>query len=252
MQLHPIRLLQLFPSTQRALTNSQALPGGVFPSLLSSPLFCRGAPRPAGSGPPISCAAPTPPPLGVESFSQDRRLLLLPSQPARKDQSEAGGRGAGLLDVRPERGSSSPAVAEPRDQLGQLPNPVGGRRFRIPSPASPSSTRGSWAPSAGEARGRTCQKHRYLPAAEPGSQNTRTLREYLFTSVPRSLAPKLKYPAWSLGPPGRGWVQEWGCPGLEQWNPGTRGGMPLSQQLPVAAKGEKVMGTRHSSQSQRR
>lgn len=44
-----------------------------------SPLPPRG-PRPKGSGPPISCAAPTPPLFGVESFSQDRRFLLLPSR----------------------------------------------------------------------------------------------------------------------------------------------------------------------------
>lgn len=76
-----------------------------------SPLPPRG-PRPKGSGPPISCAAPTPPLFGVESFSQDRRFLLLPS---RREGPKQVGVGGGLPDLWPERGNYSPAVAEPRD-----------------------------------------------------------------------------------------------------------------------------------------
>lgn len=65
------------------------------------------------------------------------------------------------------------------------------------------------------------------------------------------LTPKLKYPARSFDPLSRGWIQGWSWnPCLGQWNPGTRGGKPLSQQLLIAANGETAMGTRPSSPSQ--
>ena len=75
--------------------------------------------------------------------------------------------------------------------------------------------------------------------------------ERVFIYVPRMLTPKLKYPAQSFDPLSRGWIQAWSwSPCLGQWNPGTRGGKPLSQRLLIAANGETVVGTRPSSPSQ--
>lgn len=106
-------------------------------------LSCRGAPRPAGQGPPISCAAPTPPPLGVESFSpQDGRLLLLPSRPARKAQSEWGG------ELGSQASGKRGEVTRPQShnrgtrlsQLGTLGTPArGGRLCTVPPPRFASS-----------------------------------------------------------------------------------------------------------------
>lgn len=125
----PFLPLQL-SSHPLVLTSSQSLPGGVFPSPAEGP------PWPAGSDPPISCAAPTPPPLAVESFSQDGRLLLPPRR-AKKAQSEWGGERWVLRP--PARGEVTWPQSHNRrtrlGQLGTLRNPGGGRICTLPPPA---------------------------------------------------------------------------------------------------------------------
>lgn len=67
--------------------------------------------------------------------------------------------------------------------------------------------------------------------------------------MPRGLAPKLKYPAKSLGPPGHGWVQEWHLGSLSRAMEPRDQRWDAPEQLPTAAKGAKEMGARYASQS---
>lgn len=85
-QLHPILLLQLFPPTQRALTSSQALPEGAFPSPAEGPLGPRAPAHPF----------PVPPQLRPHSgwkvsLKIGGSFSFLPGGRARTDQSEGGG-----------------------------------------------------------------------------------------------------------------------------------------------------------------
>lgn len=111
-ELHPLLPLQLFPPTQRALTSSRALPGGAFPSPAAGPL------GPLAQAHPFPVPPPTPPPLGVESFSQDRRLLLLPSR--RTKASWGWGGGEGWAPRSPARGE----VTRPPSQTAGLARPA--------------------------------------------------------------------------------------------------------------------------------
>lgn len=99
----------IFPSKSR-----YSFPG---PSRRRLPLSCLGPLGLAGPGPPISCAAPTPPPLGwkVSLLKQGGSYSFLPGGPGKPKASREGGWAPGL---RPQRGSDSLAVTQPRVQDG--------------------------------------------------------------------------------------------------------------------------------------
>lgn len=115
-RLHPLLPLQLFPPTHRALTSSQALPRSAFLSL-------RGAPWPASSGPPISCAAaaPTPPPLDsgwkISLLKMGGSFSSPPGRPGRPKVSGEGG----WAPRPPARGEvTRPQTHNRGTRLGQL------------------------------------------------------------------------------------------------------------------------------------
>lgn len=112
LKLHRLLPLQLFPPTHRALTTSQALSGGAFPSPAEGPLgrWVRAHPF------------PVPPQLRCDSGWKVSLLKMggssfLPGGPGTwKTQSEWG-RGVGLPGLCPER-SDLPAVTQPQAQAG--------------------------------------------------------------------------------------------------------------------------------------
>lgn len=175
-----------------------------------SPLPPRG-PLARGFGPTHFLCRPNSAPTWGGKFLSSR--WAVPSSfPAGQESPKRVWRGVGLPGLRPEKGSDWLAVttAGPGwNSLERSTSPLGEEGFAPGHRQDFSFHSGTPAPPAGGAGICTCPKHRYLPAPETGNQNTGTLRVFIYQCAQED-APKLKYPAWSLGPPGRGWVQEMG------------------------------------------
>lgn len=105
-------------------------------------------------------------------FLSSRWAAPSPSFPAGQESPKRVGRRAGFPGLQPERGSDSAAVIQPPD----LDRPAWNAPQRSHRQASFTRVR---APPAGGVRRLTSQNG--LPAPEPGSLSTRTLRKNLFT-----------------------------------------------------------------------